>query len=244
MQYGYLFPHAELTFRGHAYLNLALYLDYLKLVESDYGPRRSADRAGAFFGAAERSTFYDGGTITLGVTRQAWSAEVTFDMTWNTLDYDLGAGPKFPRVSPAALADPGAPLDPGSGDTRTGAAPVSWQPNARWIASLSLTDDRLRRDDTHRLAYHSTIASLRVERHFSKSTFVRLRLDHDSLASRSEAQILFAYRPSLGTNLYVGYQDGRAYDGFNPWSGAPEPGWRKSRQTAFVKLAYAVRHTP
>lgn len=240
-QYGYVFPHAELNFRGQSYLNLGLYLDYLKLVESDYGPRRSPGRAGAFSGAGERSTFYNGGSVTFGTTRRSWSAELTLDLTWNTLDYDFGAAPKFPRVSPAALADPDSPLDPGTGDTRTAAVSLRWQPSERWTASLSLSDDRLRRDDTGRLAYHATIASLRLERHFSKSAFARLRCDHDSLSSRTDTQFLFAFQPHLGTSLFLGYEDGRAYDGFNPWTGAPEPGWRPTRRTAFVKLSYALR---
>ncbi len=79
MQYGYLWPHAELNFRGQSYLNLGPYIDYLKLVEDDYGPRRSAARPGAFSGAAERSTVYNGGAVTIGTTRKSWSAELTLE---------------------------------------------------------------------------------------------------------------------------------------------------------------------
>ncbi len=239
-EYGYFYPRVELSFRRQTYLNLAVYYDYRRVFEEDYGPRRSAERAGAFAGDSERSTYYHGGTVTLGTSAgKTWSAELAVDLTWNTLDYDLGAGPKYPRVSPAALADPAAPLDPGSGDSRTATLSLSWQPSERWLATLSLSRDRLVRDDTGRTAYASTLASLRLQRHFSRATLVRLRLDHDSIASRTSGQLLFAFQPSLGTSIYLGYDDTRTYDGFDPATGAPERGWHPSRRAAFLKLSYA-----
>ncbi|MDQ3907642.1 MAG: carbohydrate binding family 9 domain-containing protein, partial [Acidobacteriota bacterium] len=35
---------------------------------------------------------------------------------WGEHDFDFGNGPRFPRVSPAALIDPNAPLEPGAGN--------------------------------------------------------------------------------------------------------------------------------
>lgn len=57
------------------------------------------------------------------------SVHVVYDRTWNAMDFDLGALPRFPRVSPPALVDPEAPLDPGPGASRYGLASVTFQPS-------------------------------------------------------------------------------------------------------------------
>lgn len=240
--YAYLWPRVELTFGGSMYLHVAAYLDYRKLLEADYGPRRAADRAGAFLGPGERSTIYNGATVTLGGTHGTWSGELILDATWNTFDYDFGAGPRFPRVSPTAIADPAAPLDPGSGDTQTAILTVRWQPTQRWVATLAISRDRLRRDDTGLDAYRSTLGSLRLERHFSRSTFLRLRVDHDSLVAKTTAEVLFSYEPRPGTALHLGVEERGSRDGFDPVSGRRESGWREEGRSAFVKLSHTLRH--
>ena len=56
---------------------------------------------------------------------EALALSVTLSNSWDVFDYDFGAGPKFPRVSPAALIDPNAPLDPGPATSTTASAATS-----------------------------------------------------------------------------------------------------------------------
>ena len=82
------------------------YADYLRLFEEEFGV--------PFSGSPERRTVYTGYYAQLDSTpSRAWSGTLVPPHSWNTFDYDFGGGPKYPRVSPAALADPAAPLDPG-----------------------------------------------------------------------------------------------------------------------------------
>jgi len=46
------------------------------------------------------------------------------------LDYDLGAGRKFPRVSPAALLNPNNPFDPGPGNQFFIESSLRYQPTS------------------------------------------------------------------------------------------------------------------
>jgi hypothetical protein len=100
--------------------------------EEEFGPPRTDARPGAFAGPrGERSSFYGGFTIDGGVAAsQRLAVSALYDRSWNNLDFDLGAGPRYPRVSPGALADPAAPLDPGPGDNLSVGATLAWQPTA------------------------------------------------------------------------------------------------------------------
>jgi hypothetical protein len=109
-------------------LQLAVYRDCARLFEEEFGAKRPATRAGAFFGPAERSTFWNGYTITFGTNpTRKYSAGIIVDGSWKVFDYDFGAGPKFPRGSLAALATPNAPLDPGPENRSYFAASFAWQ---------------------------------------------------------------------------------------------------------------------
>jgi hypothetical protein len=132
-------------------------MDYLRLFEEEFGPRRNAQQTGAFAGPGVRQTVYRGFAITGGTTPdRRWKLAWTFDWSWDAFDYDFGGGPKFPRVSPAALADPNAPLDPGKGNTFDATVSVMWGPAAVLRFGATYTKSRLRRNDTHRVAYDET----------------------------------------------------------------------------------------
>ena len=83
------------------------------------GASRSATRNGAFFGndpersASRRSISGGAGTT----PDKKYSAYAFFSRNWGAFDYDFGAGPRFARVSPAALIDANAAIDPGSGNS-------------------------------------------------------------------------------------------------------------------------------
>ena len=100
------------------------------------------------------------------------------DKSFGNLDFDFGAGPRFPRVSIPAVearkaqtaglctgsAPPPvctAPLDPGPGKFFNMQAGVTYQPLTPLNFNLSFTKQRLRRDDTHLLAFDENIVSLK-----------------------------------------------------------------------------------
>jgi hypothetical protein len=241
-QYAYHFPRVALNFKRQTFLQLAVYRDYARLFEEEFGAKRTAARAGAFFGPAERSTFWNGYTITAGTNpSKKYSANVIVDGSWKVFDYDFGAGPKFPRVSPAALANPNAPLDPGPGNTTDITASFAWQPAEAFRASIDYTKSRLTRLDTRRTAYDQNLWSLRASYYFTRFTFARARVDYDTLASRVRGQFLLGWTPHPGTSLYIGYNDDLNYNGYNPFTTRLESGFQRNRRTFFVKMSYLLR---
>src|SRR5262249_25225040 len=118
MHYAYEALRSQFNFKKLTVFKATIYSDYWRLFEEEFGPRRSATRPGAFIGDPERSTIYKGFTLEASTApSKKYSASLLWDRSWKTFDYDFGAGPQFPRVSPAALLDPDARLDPGIGDT-------------------------------------------------------------------------------------------------------------------------------
>ncbi|MGH9936680.1 MAG: DUF5916 domain-containing protein [Blastocatellia bacterium] len=241
-QYAYHYPRVALNFRRQTFLQFATYRDYARLFEEEFGAKRTATRAGAFFGPAERSTFWNGLTITAGTSpSRKYSANVAVDTSWKFFDYDFGAGPKFPRVSQAALANPNAPLDPGPGNTRDITASFAWRPTEAFRASIDYAKSRLERIDTRRTAYDQNLWSLRSSYYFTRFTFARARVDYDTLASRVRGQFLLGWTPHPGTSLYAGYNDDLNYNGYSPFTNQLERGLRRNQRTFFVKMSYLLR---
>ena len=56
-----------------------------------------------------------------------------------------------------------------------------------------------------------------------------------------KGQFLLGYTPNPGTAFYVGYNDDINRHGFNPFSGALEPGLRRNSRTFFIKASYLFR---
>src|SRR5262249_62349445 len=120
---------------------------------------------------ADRRAFWTGYTTPAGTNpSKKYSANVIGDGSWKVFDSDSGAGPKFPRVSPAALANPNAPLDPGTGNTTDITASFAWQPADAFRASIDYTKSRLERIDTRRTAYDHNLWSLRASYYFTRFT--------------------------------------------------------------------------
>jgi len=156
-------------------------------------------------------------------------------------DFDFGSGSKFPRVSPAALADPNALLDPGPGDAFNLELGGEYKPTNGLTMSLNYSKNRLTRNDTHLLAFTDNIYSFRSTYQFSRFVFTRARIDYDTLGSNARAQFLFGYTPNPGTAFYVGYNDDLTRNGFNPFTGQLEPGFRRNGRTFFIKMSYLFR---
>jgi hypothetical protein len=161
--------------------------------------------------------------------------------SWDVFDYDFGAGPKFPRVSPAAVSDPGAPLDPGPATSTTISGDITWRPIDALRLSLVASRDTLVRNDNGRTAYDSTLLSWRTTYQFTRFTSVRLRTDWDSANATLRGQYLFGWTPTPGTAVYAGFNDAATIDGFDPVTGARAPGFRRNQRTLFVKLSYMLR---
>jgi hypothetical protein len=176
----------------------------------------------------------------------------------NSFDFDFGAGSRYPRVSPSALAaaratDSGlcnaavppavcnAPLDPGPGRVFSMNANINFQPSTPLNFNLDFTKQRLRRNDTGLLAFDENIMSFKTTYQFTRFVFVRSRIDFDSLQANAKGQFLFGWTPNPGTALYFGYNDDVNRHGFNPFTGQPEPGLHRNARTFFIKMSYLLR---
>jgi len=242
--YGFLWPRVTLGLPRLTTVSIGPYADYLRIFEEEFGPKRGPNQAGAFSGAGSRETVYRGFAITGSSTPDRhWTVEESLDWSWDALDYDFGDGPRFPRVSPAALADPNAPLDPGPGDTFDATVTVAWTPVAAVRVNAGYTKSRLRREDTGRIAYNENLWSGETVLQLGRFAFFRLRADYRSSRSNLRTQVLLGWTPSPGTAVYLGYDDDLNHDGFSPFSGNRQPGWQRNARTLFAKLSWLFRTT-
>jgi hypothetical protein len=181
-----------------------------------------------------------------------------FGYRWGEHDFDFGAGPRFPRVSPSALARRAAQeadlcdvenppsvclgwLDPGAGNLLYTNGNLTYKPTNALNASLSVSKNRLTRNDTGRVAFDSNIVSLRTTYQFTRFTFARARVDYDSISSNFRGQFLLGWTPNPGTAFYAGYNDDLNRSFFNPFTGQLEPGFRRNNRTFFIKMSYLIR---
>ena len=232
----------NLNFYHNTYLGFGFNQGYERLFEEEFGLKRTPSHNGAFFGGPERSTFQYG-TYVYGGTKpsQKYSFNFWFSQNWNSYDFDFGALPKFIRVSPAALVDPNAALDPGPGKAMNVELSAGYQPTKPLNMSLSFSQTKLRRNDTGLLAFQDNIYSFRATYQFSRFVFARARIDYDTLSSNARGQFLLGYTPNPGTAFYLGYNDDLTYNGSNPFTGQPEAGLRRNGRTFFIKVSYLIR---
>jgi len=253
------YSHVEYDFRGRLQLwdadataywflrrNTSFWLAYRRggerLYEEEFGTLRGPGRAGAFSGPGERSANRNH-FIAFFSTQPSKKYGGQFKAAYRmgTFDFDFGGGPGFPRVSPAGLADPDAPLDPGAGDLLDLSGSAYYQPTDALRVTLDYLKNRLVRGDTNLVAFDDNIYSARATYQFTRFVAVRARVDYTSLQSRARAQFLFAWTPNPGTAFYAGYNDDVNRDGFSPTSGLYEPGFRRNGRTFFVKMSYLFR---
>jgi len=217
---------------------------YERLIEEEFGPKRSTTQEGAFFGpSSERSTNKQHFVGFFGTQQQKYGLSLRAALRDGTFDFDFGGGPKFPRVSPAALLNPNNPLDPGPGRLLDIVANVYYQPTSALRVTLDYTKNRLRRDDTGLVAFDDNIYSLRGTYSFTRFISARARVDYSTLDARVRSQLLFAWTPNPGTALYVGYNDDFNRNGYSPINGQFEPGLQRNGRTFFIKMSYLFRFT-
>ena len=235
----------QIRLQGNTWIGLGLESGYERLFEEEFGPIRTSSQSGAFFGPdSERSAYRRGMYWYIeSAPSKKYSLFTFMSRNWGGLDLDFGGGPRFPRVSPAAIADPNAPLDPGAGNTLFIEANVTYKPIAALNTSLGYIKSRLVRRDTDLLAFDDNILSWRTTYQFTRFTFLRARLDYDSLASNMRGQYLFGWTPNPGTSFYVGYNDDLSYNGFDQFTGNSLPGFRRNNRTFFIKTSYLIRRS-
>jgi len=238
------FADMNIQFTKQTYLNINYGEAYERLFEEEFGPRRTATHAGAFFGDSERSLQGRALGVNVGTNpTKKFGASGFIGHRWNVFDFDFGAGPRYPRVSPAALSDPNALLDPGSAGTFDTSLGVQYKPTNALSTSLEYSRTRFTRNATGRTVFVDNISSLRATYQFTRFTFVRARLDYDTLAANVRGQYLVGWTPNPGTAFYVGYNDDLNYGGFNPYSGLHERGFQRNGRTFFIKTSYLFRRS-
>jgi Domain of unknown function (DUF5916)/Carbohydrate family 9 binding domain-like len=220
-------------------INFGYSTGYERLFETEFGG------AGTFLGNDNERATTRHSAIVYGATTPSkqFYADFNISYIWNAFDLDFGAGPKFPRVSPAALVDPDAPLDPGPGKEFRASVNFTYQPTSVLRLDLGYTKDRLIRNDTGLVAFDDNIVSLRSTYQFTRFVFARARVDYDSLNANVRGQFLLGWTPNPGTSFYVGYNDDINHNGFNPFTAQLEPGFRRNGRTFFIKLSYLFRRS-
>jgi len=242
-------------------------IGYERIFEEEFGPTRkyfgtscALKNTCTFWGDdAERSS--PGGGLYIFVqsnVNKKFNFNFFADQGYNVTDYDFGAGPKYPRVSiPAVTARNAqaaglcggatpppvclAPQDPGPGKFFNFSGGVTYQPLTPLNINLSYNKQRLRRNDTGLLAFDENIVSVKATYQFTRFVFARGRVDFDSIASSYKGQFLFGWTPNPGTALYIGYNDDLRRNGFSPFTGQLEPGFRRNGRTFFIKMSYLFR---
>jgi hypothetical protein len=249
----------ELGFKNQTFLGLGVSLNYERIFEEEFGSTRNVNALRCFSAQqiqanpylhcgfagddSERQTHRNNIYGYAGTTpSKKYSLNTFMIYNWGSFDFDFGAGPKFPRVSPAALVDPdSAPLDPGKGNNFHLEGGFAYQPTNELRLSLDYTKDRLVRRDTGRVAFDENIFAFRATYQFTRFTFAKARVDYDTLASSVRGQFLMGWTPNPGTSFYVGYNDDLNYNGFGPFTGQIEPGFRRNGRTFFIKMSYLIR---
>lgn len=228
----------------NSYFSLAWEPAYERILEEEFGPKRTTTRQGAFYGPDDERSVRKNHFFIAGSSQYSKKIQFNGRAVWrlNHLDLDFGGGRKYPRISPAALLlGPGAPLDPGAGNLFEFSGGITFQPTNELKTSLNLVKQRLVRKDTGFTAYDVNILTFRGTYQFTRATFARAIIDYNTLSSRVRAQLLAGWTPSPGTSFYVGYNDDLNYNESHPFTREIVPGFRRNSRTYFIKMSYLFR---
>jgi len=259
---------SQIQFNLQRQTSIGIGLDkgYERVFEEEFGMKRPAGSNCAttntctFWGTDNERSASNGGMYIFAnsTVSKKFNFNAFVDQSYGNLDFDFGAGPRFPRASIPAVAARNAqaagqcnganppavcraPQDPGPGSFFNMNASVTYQPSTPLNLTMSFTKQRLRRNDTHLLAFDENIVSMRGTYQFTRFIFARGRIDFDSIASSVKGQFLFGWTPNPGTALYVGYNDDLNRNGFSPFTNQLEPGFRRNGRTFFIKMSYLFR---
>jgi Domain of unknown function (DUF5916)/Carbohydrate family 9 binding domain-like len=255
------------NFHRQTSIGVGIDIGYERVFEEEFGPTRkyfgtncAQKNTCTFWGDDAERSHPNGGLYIFAqsnVTRK-FNFNAFANQSYGNLDYDFGAGSKYPRVSiPAVTARAAsaaglcntnpqpvaclAPQDPGAGKFFNMNGGVTYQPSTPLNINLSFTKQRLRRYDTGQLAFDENIVSVKATYQFTRFIFARGRIDFDSLNSNYKGQFLFGWTPNPGTALYIGYNDDLNHNGYSPFTSQLEPGFRRNGRTLFIKMSYLFR---
>jgi hypothetical protein len=236
--------YVEWRLPRNSFFSLAYEPAYERILEEEFGPKRTATRQGAFYGPDDERSVQKHHFFVAGSSQ--YSKKIQFNaravLRVNHLDLDFGGGRKYPRISPAALLlGQGAPLDPGAGNLFEFTGGVTYQPTNELRMSLNLVKSMLKRRDTGLTAFDVNILTFRGTYQFTRATFARAIIDYNTLSSRLRAQLLAGWTPSPGTSFYVGYNDDLNYNESHPFTREIVPGFRRNSRTYFIKMSYLIR---
>ncbi len=264
----------ELSLPRSTYLGVWWEPGYERLFDREFGPTREARTCNPF-GGTNKCTFF-GPDNERSSNKQhissffgsqynkkvQFNGQVTY--RFGHFDLDFGSLPKYPRISPPAIAaraaeaaglctnrnnDPNfrpadvcfAPQDPGRGNLLQVNGGITFIPTNEFRTSISLNKQRLVRNDTGLVAFDVNILTWRGTYQFTKATFARAIIDYNTLNSRVRAQFLAGWTPSPGTSFYGGYNDDMNYDSLHPFTRDLVPGFRRNSRTFFIKMSYLLR---
>lgn len=243
-QYARTETQGMVALQRQTYIGLTYQLGYERVLEHEFGPRRTATRQGALFGPqGERSAnLWAVQTFIESTPTKKLFLFFFMDYTDGQMDYDFGAGRSFPRASFAAQTfGQNAPYDPGPGNQWLIESTIRYQPTSALRTQLNYNKIRLVRHDTGLVAFDDNIFSSRTTYQFTRNTFARLRLDYSTLNKRVRPQFVVGWTPSPGTALYMGYNDDISYNGWNPYTGLREPGFSGNGRSFFIKMSYLFK---
>lgn len=235
----------DLNLQGNSSLRVEVEIGYERLYEEEFGLKRMPSRplSGAFWEEPERKALQN--EFSFRFTKQ-FGKKFNFSTSsligLNVFDLDFGALPRFPRVSRAALAGSGK-LDPGKASRYNFSSNLAWRPNESLRLGVDYRFESLFREDTKKKAFDSQIVTLNSVYQFTKFIFIRSRVDYDSVTSNFKTQFLFGWTPLPGRSVYIGYNDDFNYNGFNPFNGQMESGFRRNYRTFFLRTTYLLRRS-
>src|SRR5215212_3643816 len=179
----------QLQLRKQTYFGIGVNKGYDRVFESEFGPKRQpgsncvVQNTCTFAGEDNERSSSTKGWYFFGGSAPGKKYNFNFfvNRVWGAMDFDFGAGPKYQRVSPPALAANDAreaglcntsplpsicrsPQDPGPGDFWHFDGGITYQPTSALNARLSYTKERLTRYDTGRIRseeHTSELQSLR-----------------------------------------------------------------------------------
>ncbi len=233
--------NGNLGFKNNANLGGGFSIGREKIYEDEFGPARNAVRPGTFFGAPERKAFqYSSFTYFFKRFSKRFSMNSNLSISLNSFDYDFGAGLDYPRVSPAAIKlGQNAPLDPGEATSLYYGIGGNVKASDNFSFYLSYNKSSLRRDATHLFAYESNNFSIGSTYQFSRYVSLKARIYYNTLSDRVFGQYTFAWTPSVGKALYIGYNDNSTYKGYA--FDQRQPGILQLNRTFFIKMTYLFR---
>ncbi len=237
------------NFQKQLQFNTGTDFEIAKIYEDEFGAKRNATQEGRFFGQNFRKANQFTTDAEIEKTfSQKFSIGAGFGITTNDFDFDFGASERYKRVSPLALSQNPRPedvnkIDPGKAFNFSYGADIDLQPVDAWSISASYKREKLRRNDNKLTAFDSNIFSFRSTYQFTRFTFVRTRIDYETVGGTINSQLLFGWSPNPGTAFYVGYNDSSNYRGFNDFRNDFDKGFRQDGRRFFIRMSYLFRRS-